>query len=148
MKLAESSIRPSLIASSKYHSVRFKIWAMYPYVQGPGSQSHFNNSGQPGFNYAQYYSIDVECVASGTDHNSRVVGQIALVVGSIFDCLHGIDTPFHISWSSLFEDAGSIRESDSQCVRKAWTTSCIVSDAFDGVSWNSITASWNNSAAS
>lgn len=29
--------------------------------------------------YAQYYSIDVECVATGTDHNSRAVGQIALV---------------------------------------------------------------------
>lgn len=28
---------------------------------------------------AQYYSIDVECVATGTDHNSRAVGQIALV---------------------------------------------------------------------
>ena len=29
---------------------------------------------------AQYYSIDVECVATGTDHNSRAVGQISLVV--------------------------------------------------------------------
>jgi hypothetical protein len=28
---------------------------------------------------AAYYSIDVECVATGTDHNSRAVGQIALV---------------------------------------------------------------------
>lgn len=28
---------------------------------------------------ATYYSIDVECVATGTDHNSRAVGQIALV---------------------------------------------------------------------
>jgi len=26
-----------------------------------------------------YYSIDVECVAVGTDHNSRAVAQIALV---------------------------------------------------------------------
>ena len=26
-----------------------------------------------------YYSIDVECVATGTDHNSRAVAQIALV---------------------------------------------------------------------
>jgi RNA exonuclease 4 len=26
-----------------------------------------------------YYSIDVECVATGTDHNSRAVGQVALV---------------------------------------------------------------------
>jgi hypothetical protein len=26
-----------------------------------------------------YYSIDVECVAVGTDHNSRAVGQVALV---------------------------------------------------------------------
>ena len=29
---------------------------------------------------ANYYSIDVECVATGTDHNSRAVGQISLVV--------------------------------------------------------------------
>jgi hypothetical protein len=28
---------------------------------------------------AAYYSIDVECVATGTDHHSRAVGQIALV---------------------------------------------------------------------
>uniref|UniRef100_A0A383VQM2 Exonuclease domain-containing protein n=1 Tax=Tetradesmus obliquus TaxID=3088 RepID=A0A383VQM2_TETOB len=28
---------------------------------------------------AAYYSIDVECVAIGTDHHSRAVGQIALV---------------------------------------------------------------------
>lgn len=27
-----------------------------------------------------YYSIDVECVATGTDHNSRGVAQISLVV--------------------------------------------------------------------
>jgi hypothetical protein len=27
-----------------------------------------------------YYSIDVEAVASGTDHNSRSVAQISLVV--------------------------------------------------------------------
>lgn len=26
-----------------------------------------------------YYSIDVECVATGTDHNARHVAQIALV---------------------------------------------------------------------
>ncbi len=26
-----------------------------------------------------YYSIDVECVATGTDHNTRAVGQISLV---------------------------------------------------------------------
>ena len=36
--------------------------------------------GQPQ-NYppSTYYSIDVECIATGTDHNSRAVGQIALV---------------------------------------------------------------------
>jgi hypothetical protein len=28
---------------------------------------------------AAYYSIDVECVATGSDHHSRAVGQIALV---------------------------------------------------------------------
>ncbi|KAL4445396.1 hypothetical protein ABPG77_011221 [Micractinium sp. CCAP 211/92] len=28
---------------------------------------------------ARYYSIDVECVATGTDHNARAVGQISLV---------------------------------------------------------------------
>ncbi len=28
---------------------------------------------------ASHYSIDVECVATGTDHNSRAVAQIALV---------------------------------------------------------------------
>jgi hypothetical protein len=28
---------------------------------------------------ALYYSIDVECVATGADHNSRAVAQIALV---------------------------------------------------------------------
>lgn len=27
----------------------------------------------------QYYSIDVECVATGHDHNTRDVGQISLV---------------------------------------------------------------------
>jgi hypothetical protein len=27
-----------------------------------------------------YYCIDVECVATGTDHNARAVGQISLVV--------------------------------------------------------------------
>lgn len=27
-----------------------------------------------------YFSIDVECVATGTDHNSRAVAQISLVV--------------------------------------------------------------------
>ncbi len=26
-----------------------------------------------------YYSIDVECVATGTDHNARAVGQVSLV---------------------------------------------------------------------
>ena len=29
---------------------------------------------------SMYYSIDVECVATGTDHNSRGVAQISLVV--------------------------------------------------------------------
>lgn len=29
---------------------------------------------------AIYYSIDVECVAVGTDHNARAVAQISLVV--------------------------------------------------------------------
>lgn len=28
----------------------------------------------------QYFCIDVECVATGKDHNSRAVGQISLVV--------------------------------------------------------------------
>ncbi len=31
---------------------------------------------------ATHYSIDVECVATGTDHNSRSVAQFALVVSS------------------------------------------------------------------
>jgi RNA exonuclease 4 len=34
---------------------------------------------QQQYGAAEYYSIDVECVATGTDHNSRAVGQIALV---------------------------------------------------------------------
>lgn len=34
---------------------------------------------QQSYEPATYYSIDVECVATGTDHNSRSVGQIALV---------------------------------------------------------------------
>lgn len=29
---------------------------------------------------AQYYSIDVECVATGASHNDRAVAQISLVV--------------------------------------------------------------------
>ena len=29
---------------------------------------------------AQYYSVDVECVATGLDHNARAVAQISLVV--------------------------------------------------------------------
>ena len=29
---------------------------------------------------AQYYSIDVECVATGSSHNARDVGQVSLVV--------------------------------------------------------------------
>jgi hypothetical protein len=33
-----------------------------------------------------YFSIDVECVATGTDHNSRAVAQISLVVS--FPILH------------------------------------------------------------
>lgn len=37
------------------------------------------NMYQQSFVPAEYYSIDVECVATGTDHNSRAVGQIALV---------------------------------------------------------------------
>ncbi len=27
----------------------------------------------------QYYSIDIECVATGRDHNSRAVAQISLI---------------------------------------------------------------------
>jgi len=38
-----------------------------------------------------HFSIDVECVATGTDHNSRSVAQIALVV-SRTDYFH----PLHI----------------------------------------------------
>lgn len=29
----------------------------------------------------RFFSIDVECVATGTDHNAREVAQISLVVG-------------------------------------------------------------------
>lgn len=32
---------------------------------------------------ASYYSIDVECVATGPDHNSRSVAQVAVVVSHI-----------------------------------------------------------------
>jgi hypothetical protein len=43
------------------------------------------------------FSIDVECVASGPDHNSRVVGQIALVVSeeraNCARMLYSIQTP-------------------------------------------------------
>jgi len=31
-------------------------------------------------NQAFYFAIDVECIASGVEHNSRAVAQISLVV--------------------------------------------------------------------
>ena len=34
-----------------------------------------------------YYSVDVEAVATGTDHNSRAVAQISLVVSVSMDSL-------------------------------------------------------------
>jgi hypothetical protein len=34
---------------------------------------------QQGYYPSLYYSVDVECVATGTDHNARAVAQIALV---------------------------------------------------------------------
>eukprot|EP00210_Caulerpa_lentillifera_P007334 g7010.t1 len=37
----------------------------------------FNNYDSPG--YSRYFSVDVECVATGYDHNARAIGQIALV---------------------------------------------------------------------
>jgi|TARA_B100001142_G_scaffold123135_1_gene124993 hypothetical protein len=33
----------------------------------------------PQFQGANHFSIDVECIASGTQHNAREVAQIALV---------------------------------------------------------------------
>lgn len=44
-------------------------------MQTPGYQqpAYSAQSGAP------YYSIDVECVATGNDHNSRDVGQISLI---------------------------------------------------------------------
>lgn len=38
-----------------------------------------------------FFSIDVECVATGTDHNSRAVAQVSLVVSFPFS------TPTRIS---------------------------------------------------
>jgi hypothetical protein len=35
-----------------------------------------------------FFSIDVECVATGTDHNSRDVGQISLVVSPFIAVLY------------------------------------------------------------
>jgi hypothetical protein len=33
-------------------------------------------------NQAFYFAIDVECIASGVEHNSRAVAQISLVVST------------------------------------------------------------------
>jgi len=40
------------------------------------------------------YSIDVECVATGTEHNARSVAQISLVVRS--------HTSFYCLWACTF----------------------------------------------
>lgn len=49
----------------------------YPFGSVPGGCTHRIPSE---FHGDMYYSIDVECVATGTDHNSRSVAQISLVV--------------------------------------------------------------------
>lgn len=38
-------------------------------------------------NQAFYFAIDVECIASGVEHNSRAVAQISLVVSILFHSL-------------------------------------------------------------
>lgn len=45
-----------------------------------GSGSYMNQQTLPP---ATHYSIDVECVATGRDHNARTVAQISLVVRAL-----------------------------------------------------------------
>ena len=60
-----------------------------------------------------HFSIDVECVATGTDHNSRSVAQIALVVSTTDYLTQHICVQLRV-----FADgyAGPIREGLAECV--------------------------------
>jgi hypothetical protein len=69
-----------------------------------------------------HFSIDVECVATGTDHNSRSVAQIALVV-SRTDYFPPITyTSNYICFAHGY--AGPIREGLAECVSASQPEAC------------------------
>jgi hypothetical protein len=69
----------------------YQVQPMYPVYQQFGPAYEYEAYQQyPSYDFsggaiprAEYYSIDVECVATGLTHNSRAVAQVALVV-----CVH------------------------------------------------------------
>lgn len=50
--------------------------------------SNFRDVQRPHMMNQAYFAIDVECIASGVEHNSRAVAQISLVVSIVPHHLH------------------------------------------------------------